>query len=106
MIICKEKDCSKQASYHLPSNIPIYCFEHKEDNMIKTKGDAYRNHLVHLKKQLGGECVNCKCRDLFKLEFDHIDPSLKTKQITKISKSNIEKELENIQLLCGNRWRY
>lgn len=101
-MICKEEKCIKQASFNLPDNTPIYCSEHKKDRMITKTGDSYRNSLVQLKKQLGGECVHCKCKDLFKLEFDHIDPTLKTKQITKISKSNIEKELENIQLLCGN----
>lgn len=87
---CKEKD------FNLSGDEPIYCFDHKKYHY------SYRNRLVQLKKRLGGECIHCKCKDLFKLEFDHIDPSLKTKQITKISKSNLEKELKNIQLLCGN----
>ncbi|MFM1809877.1 MAG: hypothetical protein RLZZ382_1102, partial [Bacteroidota bacterium] len=33
-----------------------------------------------LKKQLGGKCNYCNEDTLYKLEFDHIDPSKKTKQ--------------------------
>jgi hypothetical protein len=63
--------------------------------------DNYRNSLKKLKIDLGGKCLKCGCTELFKLEFDHIDPTLKTKQITKISKENLKKELLNIQLLCN-----
>ena len=66
--------------------------------------DKYRLDLLQLKIQLGGECINCKCNELFKLEFDHINPKLKTKQITKMSKEEWYKEIDNIQL-CG-RQRY
>jgi hypothetical protein len=51
----------------------------KEFKDHKTK---YRENLKQLKIDLGGKCVECNCDDLFKLEFDHINPKLKTKQIT------------------------
>ena len=59
--------------------------------------------MYYLKIKLGGKC-ECECSDLFKLEFDHIDPKIKSKQITRMSNSDIkfDEEIENIQLLCGN----
>lgn len=66
------------------------------------KNDRYRTDLLELKIKLGGECIHCKCKELFKLEFDHIDPKLKTRQITKMSQNEWNKEITNIQLLCGN----
>jgi 5-methylcytosine-specific restriction endonuclease McrA len=43
----------------------------------------------------------CGELDMFRLEFDHIDSFKKIKQITK-SRGNLENEINNIQLLCGN----
>jgi hypothetical protein len=60
-----------------------------------------RNDLLQLKNQLGGQCIECGTTELFKLEFDHINSELKTKQITRIHPDKLEKELENIQLLCN-----
>jgi hypothetical protein len=56
-----------------------------------------------LKEQLGGICVACGENDMFKLEFDHIDESKKTKQITRMYPSDPgwDEEIKNIQLLCG-----
>lgn len=102
---CKEENCNKIPSYKNPNEkSPIYCSEHKTDGMITYIGNTYtyRRDLLELKIQLGGKCIDCKCNELFKLEFDHIDPKLKTKQITKMSKKEWYKEINNIQLLCGN----
>ena len=60
-----------------------------------------RYNLYDLKIKLGGKCTECGTTELFNLEFDHINPKFKTKQITKIHQSKLEKELENIQLLCS-----
>lgn len=60
-----------------------------------------RYNLYDLKIQLGGKCKDCNSKELFKLEFDHINPKFKTKQITRIHPDKLEKELENIQLLCS-----
>jgi len=68
------------------------------DNISKMKT---RYNLYDLKIKLGGKCKHCDCLELFKLEFDHINPKLKTKQITRIHPDKLEKELENIQLLCN-----
>jgi hypothetical protein len=38
----------------------------------------------------------------YKLEFDHIDPSKKTKQITRMSPKDWYKEIDNIALRCAN----
>lgn len=74
------------------------CKEINYDNKYKMK---LRYKLYDLKIKLGGKCIKCGTTELFKLEFDHINPKLKTKQITKISHDKLDKELINIQLLCN-----
>lgn len=60
-----------------------------------------RNKIKELKLKLGGKCRECGLDDLFFLEFDHIDPSKKQKQITKSSPSHWDDEIDNLRLLCG-----
>jgi hypothetical protein len=72
------------------------CRERNNKSKMKT-----RYNLYDLKIKLGGKCKDCNCTELFKLEFDHINPKFKTKQITRIHPDKLEKELENIQLLCN-----
>jgi 5-methylcytosine-specific restriction endonuclease McrA len=53
--------------------------------------------------RLGGKCV--RCNSINKLEFDHIDPKLKSIDISKDwgkSLDNLEEELVNCQLLCNS----
>ena len=72
----------------------------------RNKNDKSKNKsrykLYQLKTKLGGVCVQCKDNDMFKLEFDHINPKIKTGQITRMNPLNWDNELNNIQLLCGN----
>lgn len=77
------------------------CCDNCRDKNNKSK-NKIRNNLIELKQHLGGQCVNCNENKLYCLEFDHIDPNKKTKQITRMCSKNWYKELDNIQLLCGN----
>jgi hypothetical protein len=61
-----------------------------------------RKKVVELKKTLGGKCVSCNDIRLYCLEFDHVEPSKKTKQITRMNPKDWKTEIYNIQLLCGN----
>lgn len=94
-ILCRGNKCNN----YFISNEFNFCQNCREINN-KTKMKS-RYKLYDLKIKLGGECTNCKCKELFKLEFDHINPKFKTNQITKIHPDKLEKELENIQLLCN-----
>lgn len=71
----------------------------EKNNKSKNK---VRQKLVELKIELGGKCVDCNTNDLWKLEFDHINPSEKTKQITRMKPDDWKKEKDNIKLRCGN----
>jgi hypothetical protein len=93
--LCRGNKCNN----YFISNEFNFC-ENCRDRNNKSKMKS-RYNLYDLKIKLGGKCKNCKCTELFKLEFDHINPKFKTKQITKIHPDKLEKELENIQLLCN-----
>lgn len=98
--LCQGNKCN---NYFISNefNFCEICRERNNKSKMKT-----RSNLLQLKNQLGGKCIECGTTELFKLEFDHINPELKTKQITKIHPDNLEKELKNIQLQCDNLWRY
>lgn len=65
--------------------------------------NKHRINLISYKKQLGGKCINCNENKLYLLEFDHINPTTKEKQITKCPQNdNIQTELKKCQLLCRN----
>jgi 5-methylcytosine-specific restriction endonuclease McrA len=52
-------------------------------------------------KYLGGKCKKCKSKE--NLEFDHIDPSTKSNQISSMFTTNLSDfylELDKCQLLC------
>jgi hypothetical protein len=68
---------------------------HKSKNKL-------RQNLIDLKIKLGGKCVNCSETRLYVLEIDHIDPSKKTKQITKMTPQTWDEEIKFVQLLDGN----
>jgi hypothetical protein len=55
-----------------------------------------------LLEKLGGKCIKCGATD--KLEFDHIDPSIKSFNISSgyhKPKEEMENELSKCQLLCN-----
>jgi hypothetical protein len=93
--LCRSKNCNN----YFISNEFNFCEKCRErNNKSKTKK---RYNLYDLKIKLGGKCIECGTSELFKLEFDHINPKLKTQQITKINPDKLDIELENIQLLCS-----
>jgi hypothetical protein len=93
--LCRGNKCNN----YFISNEFNFC-ENCRDRNNKSKMKS-RYNIYDLKIKLGGECKNCKCKELFKLEFAHINPKFKTKQITKIHPDKLENKLENIQLLCN-----
>lgn len=66
-----------------------------------TSKNKFRQKLKMFKEDLGGKCVDCGFDELFFLEFDHIDPSKKTIQITRSSPEKWENERNNLELRCG-----
>jgi hypothetical protein len=60
-----------------------------------------RLKLKLFKEKLGGQCIDCGLNELFFLEFDHINPSKKTIQITRSSSDKWENEKSNLELRCG-----
>jgi len=93
--LCKGTKCN---NYFISNefNFCEICRQFNNKSKMKT-----RYKLYDLKIKLGGKCTDCGLKDLFKLEFDHINPKFKTKQITKIHPDKLTIELENIQLLCS-----
>lgn len=63
--------------------------------------DLFRSKVKDFKIHLGGKCVDCDFNELFFLEFDHIDSSKKTIQITRSSPLKWEEEKHNLELRCG-----
>ena len=93
--ICNGTKCNnifKDSDYN-------YCENCRDKNALKK--DKIRNEYLDFKIKLGGKCVECNETDLFKLEFDHINPLLKKCQITRSASSEWIKEIDNLKLLCG-----
>lgn len=65
-----------------------------------------RQRVKEFKEELGGKCVDCGFDELFFLEFDHIDPSKKKKQITRSAPKDWEQEKDNLELRCGRCHRH
>lgn len=63
--------------------------------------DNTRSRLMEFKIDMGGECVDCGCKDMFVLEFDHKDPTKKKIQITRSSPNVWDSEKYNLELRCG-----
>lgn len=65
---------------------------------------TYHKRRQYWRNQLGGKCV--KCGNTESLEFDHINPCLKTQSFNKILTKRITKkvkaEFSNCQLLCSD----
>ncbi len=76
---CKNPKCN---NWFVEDGFSICETDRQNGNRSK---DKTRSSLLEFKKELGGKCVDCGCDELFVLEFDHIDPSKKTMQITRSS---------------------
>ena len=115
--VCAVYDCSNdQNCHHMTLNLTTCrgskcskMFLHNSFNfcdMCRSRSHASkqkrRNKVLDLKKQLGGKCVDCGTETLYILEFDHIDPTRKKKQITRMAPTEWHKEIDNIALRCGN----
>lgn len=63
--------------------------------------EKYYVRRTYAQDKLGGKCL--RCADVKALEFDHIDPQKKTKNIPELllgSLKRLDEELEKCQLLC------
>jgi hypothetical protein len=63
--------------------------------------NATRNKVKDFKVELGGRCFDCGFDELFYLEFDHVDETKKTIQVTRSCPSKWESEKSNLELRCG-----
>ena len=67
---------------------------------------CYRKNKMLMFRQLGGICELCSFSDIRALQFDHIDPSKKTCNLTALlALKDLTKafnELHNCRLLCAN----
>jgi len=95
IVVCKDTKCN---------NCFVKC-EFNYCNICRQKNHRSKNRLRDIvkifKEELGGKCVDCGFSDLFYLEFDHIDPSKKTVQITRSKPSDWERDKDNLELRCG-----
>lgn len=95
LIECKKTKCN---NCFVP-NGKKYC-ERCSATALKSN-NKQRIKVLEFKKELGGKCVDCGFDELFYLEFDHVDPSKKSVQITKSVPSEWIKEKDNLELRCG-----
>lgn len=83
-----------------------YSIEQKKKNSdaINKRRDERRKFIYELLSKNG--CAKCPCKDWRLLEFDHIDPKLKTgdvgRMIYKSSMRMLKLELTKCQILCPN----
>lgn len=96
MTVCKTTKCS----YMYVDNGYTNCNRCRMKNN-KAK-NILRGKIIQLKKELGGKCIDCNISTLYILEFDHIDSSKKTNQITKMVPKDWPNEVKNIELRCAN----
>ncbi len=92
--ICRKEVCKIQ-------------YDKNREKRIKETIDYNKNKKIKLYEYLlENPCVVCGENDPIVLEFDHIDPKTKTKNIswaiTKWSWKRVLKEIEKCQVLCAN----
>jgi hypothetical protein len=94
------KDCTKQmTSNHYQNNKQYY------KNRTKLNSDCKRKWLREYKSTL--KCSKCNENHVACLEFHHIDPNLKDKEVSTIVNSNwsierIKNEISKCIVLCSN----
>lgn len=80
----------------------IQCREYLKQQASKHH-DKRRRFILQLKIDMDGKCVECKSDDLEILEFDHVNPDDKIKEIRKIHNyDGMKKESEKCELRCVN----
>lgn len=74
-------------------------YKNRDRLLLKHEADRTRR-VNYLHECLGDCCVQCGSKN--ELEFDHIDPSLKTHRTSPraMGKEAVDKELHNLQVLC------
>lgn len=112
-------DCHPERK-HKALGLCEYCYEHSRGQ--RRKGTATDRHLqarpwdrhsidrdrdkkIRLQQLLGGQCVDCGLDDPDVLEFDHIDPTVKTFTIgpnLRIAWADLEIEAYKCVLRCAN----
>lgn len=101
--VCKGALCNgieKNSSEFYPKSKTYckICSRHKINEYHKINGRAYRKYKNEIKSE--SKCAQCGCTDVRVLDFDHIGQKEFT--IAKsFSKSNIENEIKQTQILCA-----
>jgi hypothetical protein len=97
------KSCKKEIDY---SNIELRKITWKAGNRNKVK--KKNEKLFELRLKLGGKCNKCDEKRFHLLDFHHLNPKLKNKDLSYLlssfglSNPIIEKEIEKCILLCSN----
>ena len=74
--------------------------DENRDIIRKMSREGYHKRRKLLVEMLGGKCVDCGTTK--NLQFDHIDPSEKSFNISCVLSERTFKELEKCELRCGN----
>ena len=76
-----------------------YYHKNRDKFLLKQQNDRARR-LEYLHEHLGHECVQCGNKE--RLEFDHINPALKTTRtpVQAMGKERADEEIPNLQILC------
>lgn len=83
------------------------CPERRRTNKEKSKERRRRNRDYVLNYLSTHPCVSCGNPDFRVLEFDHIDRSIKTNNVSDLSRTacglhKIQEEIDKCQVLCAN----
>lgn len=87
---------------HYLANVPYYVAKAHRGRAV-LRGRNYERVFDHLRTH---PCVDCGESDIRVLEFDHLDPALKTTEVSKLlggaSWSRVLLEMEKCAVRCGN----
>jgi 5-methylcytosine-specific restriction endonuclease McrA len=109
----KARNCEKQKRWarNNPEKHRAMVRRWKQDNPEKVREMRRKSHAIRgasLREQaielLGGQCVQCHCKDIRCLQIDHITPLKGERRLITITfySSIVQGKRENLQILCAN----
>ena len=97
--VCKDCNRKQRSAYYRTAT-------GKENNQAQGKRTIVRNTLLLIDYLKEHACVDCGESDIVVLQFDHLDRSLKTAEISRMLKSNgwsrILEEIQKCEVVCAN----